>query len=490
MGAREPPVVFPRDRGRGSRHPIMNERRDGQRDELAALRAEVARLRERLGVGAEEPRGASAPLFDAPGASASAPGASAAPTSDGLALSELERKACGFVHDFNNLILVMMGSTDLALALLPEDSPARRPLLSVKTTARQSEKLCKQMLTLAHRSSSRPPAIDLKNAVEDELELLAHTAGDQIDLVTRMDEGRGWANMDLGEFEQLLFNLVLNARDALDGKGRIEIELRRLDSPAQRRVSSSRQILSSMQGGVSSSRVDHPPGSWMVLRVMDAGAGMTAETLEQAFSPFFTTKPVGRGTGLGLTLCQEIVARSGGFLDVQSSVGEGTRVSAYLPRIDDSEAPLPGASGSEDADQVERRAAATILLVDDEPAVRSALKAGLSRTGIEVIEAGTGEEALTAIERFRSRIDMIVSDLTLPDTEGLELVEAALRQVPDLHWLFISGRDLSSAELHFVEHEAGGHLRKPFTPDFLSKEILHALEAPGSARADMRDPVD
>jgi two-component system, cell cycle sensor histidine kinase and response regulator CckA len=367
------------------------------------------------------------------------------------------RLAGGIAHDFNNLLGVILGHGDLLLRRIDEQGLRARLEQMVKAGERASV-LTRQLLAFSRKQVLEPRVLDLNSLVTEMEKMLRRLIGEDIHLLTTVADGLGRVRADPGQLEQVLMNLVVNARDAMPTGGRLTIETANveLDGPYA---------------------AEHPgirSGPHVMLAVSDTGIGMDPETRRQAFEPFFTTKPAGQGTGLGLATVYGIVKQSGGHIEVYSELGQGTSFKIYLPRVDqEAEAivavpKVPPARGSE-----------TVLLVEDEDALREIAAQILEEHGYTVLEARSGAAALERAESHAGPIHLLVADVVMPQMPGRELAErlAALR--PSLRVLFMSGYTEQAVLRHGVLAEGTAFIQKPFGPDsFLTKvrEVLEAAE--------------
>ncbi|HZT05530.1 MAG TPA: response regulator [Chloroflexota bacterium] len=367
--------------------------------------------------------------------------------------------AGGIAHDFNNLLTAILGFTDLMLAHLPDDSPARLFADEVLSAGERASNLTRQLLTFSRQQVLQPEVLDLNGIVTEMDKLLRRVIGENIDLATILQRDLSPVKVDRGQMDQVIMNLAVNARDAMPGGGKLTIETAAVDLDETYLRSHGRGQL-----GVQ-------PGRYVMLAVSDSGVGMDAETQARIFDPFFTTKDAGKGTGLGLSTVYGIVQQSGGSITVYSEPGVGTTFKIYLPVVD--EAPVgmasrigPLARGSE-----------TLLLVEDEPGVRALLKSVVRTSGYQVLEAQTGEEALTLAGAHAGRIDLLMTDLVLPGMTGRELSDQLAAARPGLKVLFLSGYTSDVAVRQGVLNAKMPFLQKPFTAALLSRKVREVLDS-------------
>ena len=366
--------------------------------------------------------------------------------------------AGGIAHDFNNLLTAIIGYSDLILASRDGDAESvREDVGEIKAAADRASSLTRQILAFSRRQALQPEVMCLNDVVKGTERLLGRTLGEHIELVTRLQEGLGLVEVDGSQFEQVLMNLAVNARDAMPDGGRLTIVTADVELSAER---------CQELGGTSA-------GSFVMLAMSDTGTGMKPETRERAFEPFFTTKDPGRGTGLGLSTVYGIVKQSGGVISVNSELGMGTTVEVYLPRDGRPEATraaTPIASGPVTRGE-------SILLVEDEAAVRALTARLLGRLGYRVEVAANGGDALVVLEDADRSIDLLLTDVVLPGSmQGNELARTARLLRPNLAVLHMSGyaRDII---IHAGRLDEGvNYLAKPFTADELARRVREVLD--------------
>jgi signal transduction histidine kinase len=372
-------------------------------------------------------------------------------------IEAIGRLTGGIAHDFNNLLTVILGRTALALQSLKSEDPLRGSLEQVHQTAGRAAALTHQLLAFSRTQRLEPRILDLNAVVADMGQMLERLIGEQIRLVTALDPALGTVRADRGQLEQVIMNLVVNARDALPEGGQLTLETANveLDAAFARRHLGSR------------------PGPYVLLTASDTGTGMSPDVRAHLFEPFFTTKGVGKGTGLGLATVYGIVKQSDGYISVYSEPGRGTTFKVYLPRVE-----LP----AEQVEPPEPRAGAprgseTILLVEDEEAVRALARDILEAQGYAVLEAGHGVEALSVCETHPGPIQLVLTDVVMPKMGGRELAERLTAPRPEARVLYMSG---------YTEHAIGPRgpldarapfIQKPFTSDVLARKVREVLDA-------------
>ncbi len=369
------------------------------------------------------------------------------------------RLAGGVAHDFNNLLTAISGYSDLLLFRLSAHDPVRREVEEIRKASERASSLTRQLLAFSRRQVLQPRVLDFNGIVADMNNMLRRLIGEDVDLVVVPGAGLWRVKADPGQIEQVIVNLVVNARDAMPGGGRLTIE-------------TSNALIDS---STAAERLSLPPGPYAVLTVADTGEGMTREALSHLFEPFFTTKAPGKGTGLGLATVYGIVAQSGGAIDVASAPGRGTTLTVYLPRVEaEVERPPAEARGTE-----EHAGTETVLLVEDEDAVRGLVLEILRRNGYTVLTARNGGEALLVCERHSGAIDLMLTDVVMPGLGGRELALRLGPLRPVMKTLFMSGYT-DDAISHSGVLDPGTHyIQKPFTPGALARKVREVLDGKG-----------
>ncbi|HXF96088.1 MAG TPA: PAS domain S-box protein [Gemmatimonadales bacterium] len=373
-------------------------------------------------------------------------------------LEAVGRLAGGVAHDFGNLITAIVGYCDLVLRALAPDDPRRADIEEIRKTAQRGGTLTRQLLAYSRRQVLAPQVLDLHEVLADMGNLLRQALGEDVRLVAASQPGVAVVRADRGGLEQVLMNLALNARDAMPRGGRLTLEI-------------SRVTLDAAYGRL---HANLPPGDYALLAVSDTGIGMDAETRSHAFEPFFTTKPLGQGTGLGLATVYGIVKQSGGYIWVYSEPGLGTTFKIYLP-LASGEPTAAGPRAGEEAPAV--RGSETILLVEDEPAVRAPVKELLEDAGFRVLEAADARAALALVERDPDlAIHVLVTDVVMPGMKGHELAQRFRERRPGALVLFTSG--YSPQALAGELPPGAAFLAKPFTPEALARKVRELLDRP------------
>lgn len=369
-------------------------------------------------------------------------------------MESVGRLAGGVAHDFNNMLQTILGNTDLAMDEVPASSPVRENLLEIRNAAQRSAELTRQLLAFARKQAVSPRVIDLNATVGGLLKMLHRLIGEDIRLIWVPGEGVWPVRIDPSQLDQVLANLAVNARDAIRGTGRTTITTSNstLDETAARAVS------------------ECEPGEYVRLTVRDSGVGMSPEVLCHLFEPFFTTKEVGRGTGLGLATVYGIVRQNGGSISVESTPGSGTAFAIYLPR-----SPGVPETGPAMRDSAIRRGTETILLVEDEEVVLSYCRRVLERQGYSVIAMKDPRQALEAVRRREGSLDLLITDVVMPEMNGRELRDRLREMRPGLRCLFMSGYPADAMAPAGILGEGDELLEKPFTLEAFSRRIAKVL---------------
>jgi signal transduction histidine kinase/response regulator RpfG family c-di-GMP phosphodiesterase len=362
--------------------------------------------------------------------------------------------AGGVAHDFNNLLAVIMGYGELLLGDFDASDPKGNDVSEMLAAAKRGVALTRQLLAFSRQQLVQLAILDLNQIVEGIEKMLRRIIGEHIRLSTRLATGLGHFKADASQIEQILLNLTVNARDAMPEGGRLAIETRnvRLDEAA-----------AAAQPGVS-------PGDYVVLTVTDTGVGMDEETKKRVFEPFFTTKEVGKGTGLGLSTVYGIVRQSGGHIVIKSEVGKGASFEVYFPRNESGEATRSSAAPP----PVAQKASETVLIVEDDEGVRVVASRILRDQGYHVLEARRASEARRIWEKHGPSVDLLLTDVVMPDVNGPRLAEELGKTRPGLRVLYMSGYP-GAGGLVGPEGGALACIEKPFTPSSLAAKVREML---------------
>jgi signal transduction histidine kinase/ActR/RegA family two-component response regulator len=366
--------------------------------------------------------------------------------------------AGGVAHDFNNLLTVITSYSGMLLTALPSTSAERADVVEIERAAHRAASLTRQLLAFSRQQVLQPRVLDLNTVARDMEKLLARLVREDIRVATILAPHLGAVYADAGQIEQVIMNLVVNARDALPMGGTITIETANVD-------------VDGTDGTDGQLPNEMAPGPYVMLAVTDTGLGMDAETQSRIFEPFFTTKRLGEGTGLGLSTVYGIVRQSGGHVAVDSECGVGTTFRVYLPRATHDVAVARTSGGH----TVLVPGTETILLAEDEASVRTVARRILERSGYRVVDVANGAEALRICEDASRTIDLLITDMVMPEMNGRELVEHARTLRPEMRVLFMSGYtdDAIGRQTYFGPDTL--YLQKPFTPDALTSQVRLAL---------------
>jgi len=371
-------------------------------------------------------------------------------------LAAVGRLAGGVAHDYNNMLQVILGNAELALAEVSEGDPLYESLSEIHQAGKRSAHLTRQLLAFARRQTIMPQVVDLNEIVSGTLGMLRRLVGEDIRLTWAPGAELGPVKMDPGQIDQILVNLVTNARDAINGVGEVIIETDNAEVDA----------------AYADAHPGAQPGSYVLLAVSDNGAGMDAETLAHIFEPFFTTKAVGEGTGLGLATVYGIVRQNNGIINVYSELGQGSTFRIYLPRHTEAAAEAEAAPTTPEL----ARGTGAVLLVEDEEAVRLLQERNLERLGYTVLAAATPTEALALSAKYDGDIALLITDVVMPQMNGRELAERLQAQRPGLRSLYMSGYTANVVAQRGVLEEGISFIQKPFTLAQLASKVREALE--------------
>jgi PAS domain S-box-containing protein len=371
-------------------------------------------------------------------------------------MEAIGRLAGGVAHDFNNLLTAILGYCNLMLDDVPREDPLRADLQEIRSAGERAAALTRQLLAFGRRQMLQPQTVDL-NALITQLEkMLRRLIGEDVELATALAPGLPAVRVDPASVEQALVSLAVNSRDAMPLGGRLTIETASVELDAE----------------YAAAHVTVVPGPYVMLAVSDTGIGMDAATRARVFEPFFTTKEQGKGSGLGLATVYGIVKQNGGYIWVYSEPGRGTSFKLYLRHA----RPVQAMAGVDGADDTGRRKGwETVLLVEDEDAVRALGREVLRRHGYQVLEARNGLDALRVAERHADTIHMLVADVVMPHLSGRDLADRLGQVRPDLKVLFISGYT-DHAVMHRELTPGSAFLQKPFTPEGFARKVREVLD--------------
>ena len=368
--------------------------------------------------------------------------------------------AGGVAHDFNNVLTAILGNCDLLLNRMVPTDPSFQDLVSIKQNANRAANLVRQLLAFSRQQTLRPEVLQLTTVLSDLGNLLGRLLGARIELKTVHQRDLWPIKADLIQFERVVVNLAVNAKDAMSGGGVLTMTTSNVSLEESR-----------LQG-----RDIMPPGEYVRCDIADTGTGMPASVLDKIFLPFFTTKEVGKGTGMGLSTVFGIVKQTGGFIFCDSEEGKGTTFSIYFPRhIPDPETDGVVPRIEEKEAPSDLTGSGTVLLVEDEDSVRQFSSRALTSVGYTVIEAATGVEALERMEQYNGKIDLMVSDVVMPAMDGLELLEEMRSREIHTKIIFMSGYAEDKFRSTLEANEDIAFLRKPFELKQLVAAVKKAM---------------
>jgi len=372
--------------------------------------------------------------------------------------------AGGMAHEFNNYLGIVLGYSELLLEEAGTTEGLRRNVAEIKAATQRAASVTRQLLALSRRQVLEPKVLDINAVVWETHKLLRRLIPGNIDLVPVLEPNLSPVKVDPAQIQQILINLVVNARDAMPQGGKVLIETANVE----------------LDDEYAGHHIEVQTGRYVMLAVSDNGSGIDAQTKARIFEPFFTTKQEGKGTGLGLSTVYGIVRQSGGHITVESALREGTRFRIYLPpttvtelKVEDETPPM----------QIEILAGTeTVLVVEDEPALRRLISVSLEKRGYTVLAAEDGTEAIRILENNPGEIDLVVSDIMMPKLNGLELRKKATLLRPEMRFLFISGyaEDTIGRTEHFPQD--AGYLEKPFLPIELVRKVHGLLNESDAGR--------
>ncbi|MBI5558317.1 MAG: response regulator [Deltaproteobacteria bacterium] len=370
------------------------------------------------------------------------------------------RLAGGVAHDFNNMLMVISGHTELVMEQTGQDSPVYRDLQEIKRAAKRSEGLTRQLLAFARKQTINPVMLNLNDTLTGMLKMLQRLIGEDIELSWLPGRELWSVKIDPSQIDQLLANLAVNARDAIAGNGKVTIE-------------TGNTVLNEQLDDLHcAGQQECVAGQYIMLAVSDTGCGMTREVLDHIFEPFFTTKEKGKGTGLGLATVYGIVKQNNGFITVCSEPGQGTRFRIYLPRYDAQAMDVQ----PEIMTETPPRGTETVLIVEDEKAILDLGRRILERLGYRVLTADTPEEAIRMAKEYAGPIHLLITDVVMPQMNGKELAERLKTIIPGLKCLYMSGYTANVIARHGILDKGVIFLQKPFSAKETAIKVRQALE--------------
>lgn len=371
--------------------------------------------------------------------------------------------AGGIAHDFNNLLTVIFGNVHLLESVLANNE--NKDLLDeIHNASKRAATLTHQLLAFSRQQVLEPKVVNLNEIVQEMEKLLGRLIGEDVALAIVLDPKASRVRVDPGQIDQVIVNLAVNARDAMPRGGKLTIETANVD----------------LDDSYTKMHVEARPGKYVMLAITDTGTGMTPEVQERAFEPFYTTKPIGEGSGLGLSVVHGIVKQSGGAINLYSEIGEGTCIKIFLPAVEDPRAqafgagPKPIPTGTE-----------TILLVEDEDGVRRLAERVLRAAGYTLIAAENGAQAIKVFDKQGADIDLVLTDVVMPGgLSGREVVEHVRKNLPSVKVLYMSGYTSDAVVRHGVLAADVHFMQKPFTPDSLATKVREVLDQNPPKRLD------
>ncbi len=371
-------------------------------------------------------------------------------------MESVGRLAGGVAHDFNNKLTVILGRVQMLLQDMTPENPIYGDLEEIQEAAQGSADLTRQLLAFARKQTISPRKLDLNETVGGMLRMLGRLIGEDLDLAWHPHKGLWLVKMDPAQIDQILANLAVNARDAIDGVGKITIETKN----------------AVLDDAYCAENLGSVPGEFVVLTVSDNGFGMDTVTLDQIFEPFFSTKEVGKGTGLGLSTVYGIVKQNDGFVSVYSEPGKGTTFKIYMPRYE-GETSLETSNRSE---EVLRGNGETILLVEDDPGILRITKMMLERLGYSLLTTSSPHEAMQLAREHTHRIHLLMTDVVMPRMNGKDLAEQVTKILPEIRTLFMSGYTVNVIARHGILDERVNFIEKPFMSDSLARKVRDVLD--------------
>lgn len=368
--------------------------------------------------------------------------------------------AGGVAHDFNNLLTAMGGFCDLLLDRHGSDDPSFADIMQIKQNTNRAGNLVRQLLAFSRRQTLQPKVFAITDALNDLSNLLRRLIGENIELKINHGKDIDLIRTDPGQFDQVVINLAVNARDAMPGGGVINISTERV--PVETSIQRGHEVM--------------PAGEYILITVADTGSGITKEDIGRIFEPFFSTKEVGEGTGLGLSTVYGIIRQSDGYIFVDSAPGDGTSFSLYFPAFSAAEADfVDNGNAAEIGDEADLTGGGTILLVEDEDAVRLFGARALRNKGYRVLEANDGEHALDVINEFGDPIDLVLTDVMMPGMDGHTLVRLILEELPNVKVILMSGYTEDAIPGEISEDASINFLPKPFSLTELAGKVKEVL---------------
>jgi two-component system cell cycle sensor histidine kinase/response regulator CckA len=378
----------------------------------------------------------------------------------GQKMQAIGQLAGGVAHDFNNVLTAIIGFSDLLLAKHRPTDPAFADIMNIKQNANRAANLVRQLLAFSRRQTLRPEVLSLTDVISDLGNLLGRLLGEKVDLKVVHGRDLGLVKVDVNQFEQVIINLAVNARDAMPDGGTLTV--RTSNASGGERESSALQVM--------------PPGDYVLCEVQDTGTGIPKDIVDKIWEPFFSTKDVGKGTGLGLSTVYGIIKQTGGFIFCDSEVGQGTVFRIYLPRHNqETHAREETKEERPEAKRADHTGKGTVLLVEDEDAVRAFATRALASRGYTVLEAGSGDEALTIFAEKGDEISLVISDVVMPEMDGPTLLKELRKRGVKTKIIFISGYAEDAFEKNLEGEQDFAFLPKPFSLKQLAEAVKNVM---------------
>ncbi len=370
-------------------------------------------------------------------------------------LEEIGQVAAAIAHDFNNLLSIILSFSSFIADDVPKNSATYEDIHEIKKAAERGAALTRQLLIFSRKEVVKPSVLNPEEVLTGIDRLIRSSMRENVEFLMKFQSTPWNIEVDPGQFEMVIMNLALNARDAMPKGGRFVVKVENIS--VDETFVGSKYVMES--------------GNYVLLEFSDTGCGMSKEVSQHVFDPFFTTKPKGKGTGLGLSTVYGIVKRAHGYIKVYSEENVGTTFKIYLPAVDQS----PAKSSSEEVSVREGKGKETILVVEDETPIRQAIRRVLEKRGYKVLEAKNGVHALSVTKNYSEKIHLLITDVIMPELSGRDLAERLLKERPDMNVLYISGYDGHVIDFHGFLYQGALLLQKPFTRSVLLEKVKQAI---------------